>query len=769
MANSGESEVHLDLTSDFERATANRQIQPQLQLNSINATMKMKLWIHPAALGLTAVALAGLGNVSALAASLPLNGEVTLRPLTPQEIKDYSLAGKQGASGLSTIGVGQPAYLDAMVNSDIAPSNILSVTWELTGKPAGSSAIVTNSPLGNNVPLYKGTDRQISQLAGRAMMVPDVSGQYEVTASISTDGSGATNVVQKITVGTFLGANSCALCHSGGVVAPDTYHPWSQTPHASAFSRKIDGLDTDHFGPNCVSCHVLGYDTNPNAVNGGFDDVAKAVGWVFPAVETNGNWAAMAPELRNVSNIQCESCHGPGSEHAYSLGDTNKISVSVASGACSQCHDSLTHHFKTAEWNNSKHASAVEETAASCSRCHTGQGFVNYVSGKPAVAVAYEGITCAACHDPHDASTPHQLRDVGTVTLMDGSTVTNGGAGRICMECHMSRQNAATYVETTSGSNRFGPHHGPQSDMLAGVNAVTYGKTIPSSAHRGSVEDSCVECHMQDIESGAAFTHAGGHTFSMKWDAGTPETTADDVELTESCAKCHGEIESFDLKRQDYDGDGVVEGVQTEIKGLLGRLAYLLPPVNTPKEAIAINSSWSRQQLRAGFNYQFVLEDGSFGVHNTAYAVGLLKASIADLTGDGNNDGLSDTWQQQYFGSTSSPDAAPNATPAGDGIPNWLKYSLGLDPLVKGVNVDGGVVWANGTSLGGGTNTLQIFTAAEVSFNTEIGKTYQLQGISSLGGGWQNIGNPIAGTGAAMSYVTPTRGNVQQYFRIESY
>jgi len=35
--------------------------------------------------------------------------------------------------------------------------------------------------------------------------------------------------------------------------------------------------------------------------------------------------------------------------------------------------------------------------------------------------------------------------------------------------------------------------------------------------------------------------------------------------------------------------------------------------------------------LEAAFNWQMVKYDGNLGIHNTAYAVALLKASIADL------------------------------------------------------------------------------------------------------------------------------------------
>jgi hypothetical protein len=183
--------------------------------------------------------------------------------------------------------------------------------------------------------------------------------------------------------------------------------------------------------------------------------------------------------------------------------------------------------------------------------------------------------------------------------------------------------------------------------------------------------------------------------------------------------------------------------------------------------SVSVKTNWQTKFLQAAWNWQFVNVEGSHGIHNAPYAIGLLKASIADLTGDSNEDLLPDSWQVQYFGSANSTNAAPNASPAGDGVPNWLKYNLGLDPWVKGATLPGGVVWANGKDLVNSTNNaLAIYTAAEVVFDTVSNKTYQIQGISGLGGVWQNIGSPIAGTGTAMSYVTPTRTGAQQFFRV---
>ncbi len=722
--------------------------------------------LHACLVG-AAVGFVGAGPRLQAATTPALQPQLALRPLTPGEIAAYKVPEGQGASGLSTIGLGQPAYLEVLANSAFPSSNVVDVTWALAGQPVGATATLQNSPLGPEVPPYKMAERTATHVQGRRLLRPDLAGQYTVVATVNTS-TGATNLTQIINAGTYLGVHTCALCHSGSELVANKVTPWEKTGHAELFKLGIDGIASDHYSQSCISCHTVGYDLNTNAVNGGFDDVATSLNWTFPAVTTNGNWAKLPDQLKNLANIQCENCHGPGSQHAFSFGDPAKISVNLAAGDCAQCHDRPPHHAKNAEWNNSRHAIAVEETEAGCSRCHSAQGFVNYAKGAPAVATPYEVITCGACHEPHDGTNPHQLRAVKAITLMDNkTTITEGGLGLMCMNCHMSRRDAATYVETTPGSSRFGPHHGPQADMLAGANAVTYGKAIPSSAHSLVIEDSCVTCHMHEMaETSPAFTHAGGHTFAMTWEG---SGTNGPVHLTGSCVGCHGNIDSFDFKRQDYDGDGIVDGVQTEVKHLLDKLALLLPPVGTPKTSLNITATWTKPQLKAAYNYQFVLEDGSFGVHNLAYAIGLLKASIADLTGDANNDGLPDSWQVQYFGSITNPNAAPNACPAGDGVPNWLKYGLGVDPTIPGTALANGVVWGNVTAFGD-TNTIHIYTAAEIAFDTEVGKTYQIQSIASMSDGWSNIGSPIAGTGKSISYVTPTRNSStgQQYYRVVS-
>jgi hypothetical protein len=727
------------------------------------------------------LAMALLGSAMSLGATT-LNARVALRPVSPSDMIDYSLpAGTETSGGLTAIGLGTAAYLEAQVNLAIPATNILSVTWALTSQPLGSSITLSNSPLGPNVPIYGPADRLAYQVVGTRMLLrPLVQGQYTVTATISTATNGVTNVTQTITAATYLGwGQGCIACHSGSLIAPNITS-WTNTLHASMFTRSIDSQPG--YSKNCLYCHTVGYDTYPTATSGGFDDVAAQTGWVFPPVITNGNWASMQtnyPALCNVANIQCENCHGPGSQHlVYNgiLGNTNCISISWDAGNCGQCHDAKSQYPRVPEWNNSFHA--VTTTVPSgpgrenCVGCHTAKGFAGRIDGSTITNTEYVPITCVACHDPHDASNPEQLRTVGPVTLGDGTVLTNLGTTEICMSCHHSRNGSATNnivkfaqgLPTWAGGSSFGPHDGPQTDMFMGVNAIDYGTPIPSSAHRDAITNGCVTCHMQAVAStDPGFLLTGDHTFAVKYANG-----ATNIQMTAVCAQCHGDITNFNLLRADYNGDGIIEGVQTEVQHLLDRLSTLLPPDSSVKSSLSVKTNWSQAQLAAAYNWEFVTSDGSHGVHNVAYAVGLLKASIANLTGDGNNDGLPDAWQIQYFGSATNANAAPNASPAGDGVPNWLKYALGLDPTVPGLVVPNGVVWANGKTLGGNnpTNTVQIYTAAEVAFNTQVGVTYQIQAISNLGGGWQNVGNPIPGTGNAISYVTPTRHNVQQYYRV---
>ncbi|MFQ5770457.1 MAG: T9SS type A sorting domain-containing protein, partial [bacterium] len=373
------------------------------------------------------------------------------------------------------------------------------------------------------------------------------------------------------------------------------------------------------------------------------------LGWTFPDTLKDGNWAdivANFPDLAHVSNIQCENCHGPGSLHK---GDKSKIDITLEAGMCGRCHDEMTHHVKNQQWEISKHAtgtSFARGTSASCAPCHSGWGFIAAVDPLSDLdqKTGDQNVSCAVCHDPHNAEIEHQVRTVGDVTLFNNEVVTGGGMGQLCMHCHISRRNSAEYV--TEYHSYYGPHHGPQTDMLFGTNAITFGVPIPSSNHKNVVENTCVTCHMA-APPDAAENFVGEHTFSMHYDGGTPDNPSDDVDNVTACKACHGPITSFaDLKaKMDYDGDGVVESAQAEIKGMLHELGKLLPPLGDPAVNVVAADydptlagltpeeiSQRKLYLKAAYNYFFVEEDKSNGVHNYQYAVNLLKVAHKALT-----------------------------------------------------------------------------------------------------------------------------------------
>lgn len=744
-----------------------------------------------------AVALmAAAGALTPAQAQTALQAHIVPRPLSAVDRTAYGLASSTELSGgLSTVGIGTAVYLEVEVNTNYPAANITNVTWSLIAKPAGSMPVLTNSPLGINVPIYEPSDRLAYQVAGqltghtygRALFRPDIAGSpalaesYTVQATVFTT-TGTTNVTQTITAGTYMGVQTCEFCHSGSALAEDKWHPWSQTLHAQIFSDEMDGL-VALSSTSCLQCHTTGYSANTNLADGGFSALAKQLNWTIPKVLTNGNWVSMETgvysNLASVANVECEACHGPGSQHASSFGNTALISVNYTSGDCNQCHDDATHHAYGTEWLNSVHAVVTTHPAGnvSCVGCHTAYGFIarvesitngvsttnNLFSITTNDNLSYAPVNCQACHEPHGetipTNNPHMIRTLASVTLQDGTVVTNAGEGLLCMECHQSRQAAANAASSSSVASGIMT---AQADMLEGVNGYTYGLVLPSSTH-ASISNTCVTCHMQTLSSSdKSLLLAGGHTFNMS------STNGD---LVAACQQCHGStVTSFNFPVEDFAGAGVTEGVQTQVQALLNQLAVLLPGgvTNVNNNKISPKSSWTAPQLEAAYNYDFVQDDGSLGVHNTAYAVALLKTSIANLTGVSVPGGLPDAWVDVYFGSITNPAAAPNAINNANGIPNWMMYALGLNPTQSGITVPGGVVWVDGQSLinSGATNTIHIYNAAEVSFNTTANTTYQIQAITSLSGGWQNIGNPIVGTGNPVSYLTSTRNNPQMFFRV---
>ncbi len=463
---------------------------------------------------------------------------------------------------------------------------------------------------------------------------PDSAGLFTVTVTV-TNGDDVGIDTKDIIVGAYValtdpfyrGASAyCVNCHNGGV--GDQYTTWVNTPHAGAIDALAAiGMDENE---NCLGCHTVGtyglVDGIPGTDdldNGGYDETAVA----------------------RLAGVQCENCHGPGSEHANN-GNFGNIHISMDAQLCGQCHTD-EHHPTFDEWETSGHGSGAatedgfQTFRTGCAKCHNGVEAVTYLDDplnyeEPASVTETAKIVCATCHDPHSDENHHQLRNasVTDVILPNSVIVEDAGAGRLCMSCHNGRRQDFDVIEHIfEGSSHFGPHHSVQGDMLKGVNAyeeIDESFTFASSKHL-LVKDGCVHCH----------TH--GHDGDLA--NGIPNFTGHTFEPTvEACFECHGTISDFaDIgAKEDYDGDGSVEGVQGEVEGLLETLeAIIIADCATGDCTDSLTVDFehfigdtlltSVDQRKAAYNWTFVKFDGSTGVHNRTYAVQLLQQSIEFL------------------------------------------------------------------------------------------------------------------------------------------
>jgi Secretion system C-terminal sorting domain/Cytochrome c554 and c-prime len=549
-------------------------------------------------------------------------------------------------NGLLNVGVGTKMFFKAHLDG-AALSN---PQWTIFIKPATSLSVI-------------GTTLDVDTSTQICSFIPDTIGTYKI---VFTDGefTETLTINAALYMGVENGTPPCAGCHN----TPDwdyKYDKWMGTGHSTMLERGLNGTLSSHYGESCIKCHTTGYD--PDADNNGFDDFP----FVFPDTLFPGQYDLMTVAYPNAmarANIQCESCHGPGSSH-YGVTTNSKMVKTLSTDNCAWCHDEGTHHAFPEQWDHSGedatefdgrgfdggHArgSFVQSagTRSGCSPCHSGAGYVEWIyegrptdsDGLPAATTNLPdatNISCAVCHDPHDAANIHQLRSVET-QLGDGTPVTfdKYGTGVQCMDCHRSRRNAKTYASDVSNqSTHYGAHHGPQADMLLGKNAPDYGIDFPTSPHALAGGNSCNDCHMAGdlADANGNINVVGGHSWNMN--------DAEGNDFVGACATCHGDIgTSFTDKKYfingnaDLDNNGTAEGLQIEVEGLMEQLSAFLPHDADGNVSIS-NSNVEGMTLtpaimRGGYVYIWIEEDRSLGVHNPAFTVSLIKAAMDELGG----------------------------------------------------------------------------------------------------------------------------------------
>jgi hypothetical protein len=343
-------------------------------------------------------------------------------------------------------------------------------TWSLSGPTGSSSAFDdASSQFPSFVPDVAGG--YLATLGANSLTVYAGTWRGVVQTGASTQTPNPWNGSQPVP---FEPDQTCMLCHGQpdagrGYLgfAPDQFTPWIGTKHAVHMTYAMNGVPGFASGESCLQCHSVGYDPgNTNSLAGGLSQIAADAGWTYPTTITPTNWDEVPKSVAALCNIQCESCHGPQGGAgpnfpstmtlAHTLTQVNNVPqpfqsprISYASEVCGTCHASGSGHHEYSEWatgdsthpsgdydggeGHSNLAAAIEEGLTtfdagpvagmvpalntSCGRCHTAQGYTEFVANLQAgnvgsLSTAQQGIgfvnenniqpqTCVSCHDPH--------------------------------------------------------------------------------------------------------------------------------------------------------------------------------------------------------------------------------------------------------------------------------------------------------------------------------------------------------------------------------
>ncbi len=334
--------------------------------------------------------------------------------------------------------------------------------------------------------------------------------------------------------------------------------------------------------------------------------------------------------------VACEGDEGPAGE----IGEVGPQGPNGPEGPegtgfqnCISCHQSQKIAAKVFQWEHSVHATGgnYEKNRASCAGCHTSQGFLDRVAtGAATASMDIEDPlpqNCYTCHQIHNTFTEDDwaFTQSDPVTLWEGGQTLDFGKGNLCISCHQARVASPSLPDPATGgtititNSRYGPHHGPQGTMLPGLNGyeVAGPESYENSAHTSllanNTKHACIVCHMGTAQG----TESGGHTFRVISEEGDINTAA--------CVECHDDDDALIVMVDDRQAQ-----IETMMEELRLKLVDngLLDPNN---DRAIVPQDFEEHEAGALYNYKFVQEDKSRGVHNFKYARALLINSIAAL------------------------------------------------------------------------------------------------------------------------------------------
>ena len=610
-------------------------------------------------------------------------------------------------SGIRNVPILVPVYLSGAITPTASGFD-----WAITSQPATSK--LTAADL-------------IDAKTQYPHFTPDVTGTYVVTEKIQ-------NVAMNIYGAKWLGIrdnnDTCLACHNDSF-APDEFTPWMGTQHFKGPVAKIDG-EKGQFTQSCLECHTVGY--AEGVKNGNFWDVQQQVAWIFngAAPGTFDDLKAKKPALEHLFGVQCESCHGPQDQsqaHYPPPKTAHDVFARANWGAqvCARCHQEGPNYYFRALWAGSLHnnlALTVKEATwennstnvGHCGRCHSAQGYGAYADqlnagnpgyltkdGLPVAAdksnlldektaramglqiATVQTVTCQACHDPHDATNPFQLRVYDKIAALPNGLVgiSGVGEGATCMACHNTRNGEHTDFVAGDPPDAKAPHSPTQTDTLFGFNAY-FVPRFTVSPHL-AIAGTCATCHVAtptatEVAAGQMVNHAFKtdgticKTCHLSEDVdGVALQAAYDMQLgtVRDAIGARGKADiaaallagktvtilpwnpatktasttPFDMSTASISGATLTTlSSMTFQFHLAAPVSVTFAGASTPTQVTDLYFKWTDLKVagvalydqkaliyKAFWNYQLLFQDGSRGIHNPPFYNAVIAATVAKL------------------------------------------------------------------------------------------------------------------------------------------
>ena len=338
-------------------------------------------------------------------------------------------------------------------------------------------SLVTLSLLLGGALLSGCVDERVVQVPGPVFTEPNPSALNFV---------GYSDQAEKLTV--------CGNCHVG------QQENWEGTAHARAWASLV--AENAQNRAECQACHSTNTLGNP---------------------QTGSQGGYLGSKEARYQDVQCEGCHGPGLAHVRRPDGTQplapmRVGLDMTQG-CGECHRGAFSPF-VEEWAQSAHGRVPNQAnpggRAECEGCHTGEGFLKmqgvraeYLE-KDTVHTSLQNnlpITCATCHDPHDAEFEGQLRKPVNTPDIDQN---------LCAQCHKRT------VEPNPTSRYGLSPHAPEASLLVGEAGYFFpgteldrGKIL--GTHGGERNPRlCATCHVTSFSTQVQGTRISttGHLFN---------------------------------------------------------------------------------------------------------------------------------------------------------------------------------------------------------------------------------------------------------------